>query len=298
MWKKALGVAGVGLLALCAVLAVGVFTGVPVPDQAAPAFDLGAVRGLAGPGGPSALHGVEVVAGEQQEMMLFVGGGLGKRPMPVVAVELRWDDGRSVLLEPATDDHCSEGFLPVASFDRAAWDRMQQAMRRAEAIVATHEHFDHLCGLTRSPFLDELAGKAVLPPGQLDGTAYMTAADPSARARLRPTPLDAPTRLAPGVVLIPAPGHTPGSLWVYVRTQEGAELLFVGDTVWKAEALERVAPKPRIIGWVGGEDAEAQAGLLRFLVDLRREHPEVEVVVAHDEHQWARLRTSGLLRPL
>jgi len=268
-------------------------TGPAVPAQAAPTFDLGAVRALAGAGGPETLRTARVVAGAQPGFLLWVGGPLETQAMPVYPLELSWPDGRSMLIEPATDADCAAEFLPTDDFDPAAYARMQQAMLRAEAIVATHEHFDHLCGLTRSPNLDQLAGRALLTPEQLDGTAPMTAIDEGNRDRFAPLRFEHLHRAMPGVVLIKAPGHTTGSLWVYIKTAAGREWLLVGDTLWSHGALEHVAAKPHLITLFGEEDAEEQGRHLRFLADLAAQHPEVTILVAHAGERWEAALESG-----
>ena len=286
-----------GLVSSCLVVGGMGVSGAPVPERGVD-FDLEAIRILAGATGPRTLRTVEVTSGSQLGLFLRAGGDFDHHDMPVYPVELEWASGKTVLLEPATDPVCSEPHLPVLRFDAAAYERMQQAMLRADAIVATHEHFDHLCGLTQSPHLEALADRALLTPEQLDGTAAMTGVDERTRALVKPFPLPGPTALAPGVVLLPVGGHSPGSLWVYVRTEAGREWLFVGDTVWTREALELGRPKPRMIAWVGGEDEVLQGRLLRTLLDLQETHPEVGVLVSHDAETWQSLLADGTFERL
>lgn len=287
-----------GTLLLCAGLVGWSLDDVPIPEHGSEAFDLGEVRELARGTGPDSLRTVAVSAGSQLGLLLRAGGDLSWHDLPVYPVEMVWADGRSLLLEPATDAACAEALLPTVYFDAAAYDRMQQAMLRAEAIVTTHEHFDHVCGLTRSPHFERLASRALLTRAQLDSHAPMTGIDDRVRASVEPLELVAPTAVAPGVVLIPAPGHSPGSLWVFVRTAQGQEWLFVGDTVWTAEAMEEVRAKPRLVTWLGEEDAGEQARLVRTLVDLGRDHPEVGILVAHDAPTWERLLAEGTFQTL
>ena len=68
------------------------------------------------------------------------------------------------------------------------------------------------------------------------------------------------------IVVVPAPGHTPGSVIVFVATPQGDRFAFVGDLCWQGEGvtereerpwLQRVfadddgRPPPPISGWVG-----------------------------------------------
>lgn len=151
--------------------------GGPAVPATARTLDVQQLRVLAGTEGPVRLRTVEVSAGAQRGFLLRAGGDLGLHDLPVYPVEIELRDGTTLLLEPATDAACSEGFLPIHRFDADAYDRMQAAMLRASRILATHEHFDHLCGLTRSPHFDELAPKVLLTRAQRDSDAPMTVVD-------------------------------------------------------------------------------------------------------------------------
>ncbi len=297
-WKIGAGLVFAPLIALFALLVVLTLTGPSVPDHAEPVFDLAEIRELAGPGGPETLKAVKVSAGEQRGGFLALGSSWDLRQLPVYALELGWPERGSVLIEPSTDDVCAEPFLPAAYFDAAAYERMQQAMLRAEHIVATHEHFDHLCGLTSSPHLDKLRAAAKLTPGQLDGSAMMTAVHAEVRHLFEPLEYDRFHRLAPGVVLIAAPGHTTGSQWIYIHAASGAEWLLVGDSVWTHDAIDNLASKPWLPIVFGGEDGAAGVRYVRFLADLERDHPEVRILVAHEDPHWEMALASGDLQPL
>ena len=83
----------------------------------------------------------------------------------------------------------------------------------------------------------------------------------STTTRPKPTsqPLTEPTRVAPGVVLIPAAGHTPGSLYVFVALANGQEVLLVGDTVWSHHNLNRAVGRPLAVSLGLGEDREGSS---------------------------------------
>lgn len=300
-WRRRVLLGLAAFVLLAAGTALYGLSGAAVPPQGMP-VDLDAWRTLAGPNGPRVARTVEVSSGAQPGLFLRAGGDFSMHDLPVYPVELVWDApegevGRSVLIEPATDAACAKGNLPVARFDAGAYARMQAAMRRAESIVTTHEHFDHVCGLTSSPDLEELAPKAKLTPAQLESTARMTGMTDRARALFTPFVADGPTRVAPGVLMVPVAGHTPGSVWFFVRMRDGREWLFVGDTLWTAEALRTARMKPRLMGWAD-EDEPTQAALLRTLLDLRAAYPALEILVAHDAPTWRRMLKSGAMQPL
>ena len=46
--------------------------------------------------------------------------------------------------------------------------------------------------------------------------------------------------VAPGIVLIKAAGHTPGSQMVYIALESGRELLLIGDTTWHMDGVRQM----------------------------------------------------------
>jgi glyoxylase-like metal-dependent hydrolase (beta-lactamase superfamily II) len=97
------------------------------------------------------------------------------------------------------------------------------------------------------------------------------------------------------VVLLPAPGHTPGSQIVYVRLRDGREALFLGDVAWNAEQIRKLHYRPRIVTFVLGEDRRQVLAQFRALHELAAAQPEVVQVVSHDARQRRELLASGLL---
>jgi glyoxylase-like metal-dependent hydrolase (beta-lactamase superfamily II) len=53
--------------------------------------------------------------------------------------------------------------------------------------------------------------------------------------------------IVPRVVLIKAPGHTPGSQMVYVKRADGQEILFLGDVAWQMRNIEEVRERARLV---------------------------------------------------
>src|SRR6202012_4773440 len=71
--------------------------------------------------------------------------------------------------------------------------------------------------------------------------------------------------IAPGVVLIRAPGHTPGSQMVYVKTESGNEYLFIGDVAWHMRNIDLVRERAWGITMMMGEDHGAVLSQLAAL---------------------------------
>jgi N-acyl homoserine lactone hydrolase len=88
------------------------------------------------------------------------------------------------------------------------------------------------------------------------------------------------------LVLLPTPGHTPGSMSMLVRRAGRAPLLLVGDLTFGVEHLDR-EQVPGI-----GERAPLLA-TTRLVNQLRASHPDLAVLPAHDPTAAARLAAAG-----
>jgi len=84
------------------------------------------------------------------------------------------------------------------------------------------------------------------------------------------------------VVLVPMPGHTPGSVGMFVTVDSGTRYFLIGDVAWTREALAQGADK----FWVAGRLVDADPpGTKQSLVQVQhRMHadPRLRVVPAHD----------------
>jgi len=91
------------------------------------------------------------------------------------------------------------------------------------------------------------------------------------------------------IVLVPAPGHTPGSIFAFITTTSGERYVLVGDTAWQIEGIELPAERPWLSRSLVDSDAEKVRGLLVRLHTLKRAMPDLIVVPAHDRRIWERL---------
>lgn len=79
------------------------------------------------------------------------------------------------------------------------------------------------------------------------------------------------------LVLLPTPGHTPGSMSLLVRRADAPPLLMVGDLTYNAAKMA----DERIPGV--GKRAQLLCAT-RMIAELRQRHPELVVLAAHDPH--------------
>ena len=176
-------------------------------------------------------------------------------------------------------------------------DQVAKAVRAAKAIVMTHEHGDHVAGVIRTPFFAELAAKSVLTKTQVQTLMtepQMPEVKLSADQAKRFIVVDYETYypFAPGMALIKAPGHTPGSQMIYVALQSGREYLFAGDAAWHMDGVRTTTGKDA--PWITEETDKVNAEL-KWLNQLSQTEKNLVIVVSHDEDQRNGYIRQGLL---
>jgi glyoxylase-like metal-dependent hydrolase (beta-lactamase superfamily II) len=88
------------------------------------------------------------------------------------------------------------------------------------------------------------------------------------------------------LMLLPTPGHTPGSLSMLVREPRATPLLMVGDLTYDAYLMQD--------GHLPGLGQRAQVGQSTRAVNLLRgRHPDLTILPAHDPAAGARLSASS-----
>ncbi len=271
-----------------------------VPPRSRMVIDLGVLRGLAqAPAAELPIRINSELVGEHTvpRVAAVAGGGFGPHTMVRTAFQVVYEDG-AVIIDSGMDRELAESANPAASFYAERYEAVQEGMRRAKLIVVTHEHSDHISGISRTRFPDEVLPRTVLTREQADNREQLESARfaPDALARVRVLDYDAAHRLAPGLVLIKAPGHTPGTQMIYVLLRDGREFLFVGDIVWHMDNVIQLVGRPRIVtDFLLGEDRDAVLEQIRMLHDFRRRHGDVYIVVAHDADQYRRLVHSRVI---
>ena len=91
------------------------------------------------------------------------------------------------------------------------------------------------------------------------------------------------------VVLVPVPGHTPGSTIVFVNLPSGARYAFLGDLVWQREGIEIPAERP----WGARTMADEWPSLVRadvsHMAHVHAAFPAMILVPAHDARAAAEI---------
>lgn len=167
-----------------------------------------------------------------------------------------------------------------------------------KGVLITHAHYDHVSGL------DSLAGAPVwvndAERAFIDGDAPQAALMRSFKSLdYRKYEFDGGAYLGfpqshdvwgdGSVVVVPAPGHTPGSVVVFLALPSGKRYALLGDLVWAMEGITLPAERPWLPRWLIGEDAAQVRENVTRLAAIHARYPEIELVPAHDMRALATL---------
>lgn len=275
-----------------------------LPERSGLSVDWERVRTLAGSvdAGPRAIRSEVVAHGFFYGWMICAGCGWGEVPMEFRTYQLVYGDGKTVVVDAVHDAERHAAMPTMRDYDADAFARQTRALRRADRILLTHEHFDHANGLRAVIGEPAVREKMLIPAAQRTSQAMRDAGLTESELATLPEVADTDYRaVAPGVVAIALPGHTPGSQAVYVRRADGAEYLMLGDIVWSARNLRERRAKSRLISWVAGEDRGPLLDQIAYFADLaagdREGTSQWHFVVAHDPEQNAALIAGGWILP-
>jgi glyoxylase-like metal-dependent hydrolase (beta-lactamase superfamily II) len=262
-------------------------------------FDIAAVRAKADelPGGKATDIRVETVATANQLALFSVGGdGFNTVPMGAFSYQVILPTDTIVIDSAFAKDQAPIKLFPT--YDDDAQARMDAGLGEATQIIVTHEHADHIGGLARFyRTVSDIATAIRLTPEQLAHIDPSLGDDSKVFANIAPIDYDQYMAIAPGIVLIKAPGHTPGSQMIYVKREDGRELLFLGDIAWLMRSVETGRGRPRLISEVilDHEDRDAVFAQLAVLKALHAAEPGILMVPGHDVAAVDALIASGAM---
>jgi glyoxylase-like metal-dependent hydrolase (beta-lactamase superfamily II) len=244
---------------------------------------------------------IEFIGSSDNPSFAAVAGDFsGDRTFAYVSFQVIAPEGTTIIDGAVDTDTLNAMSDGTGQFDEAAYGRVLVTEESAARVMITHEHLDHVMAIARHPRPEAIAPHLVLTAAQLAGLPEHAPDGVLAPAIANVTPVDlsAPTRLAPGVVAVAAPGHSAGTILIYVRTTTEREYLFIGDIAWLMESVEQARGRPRLIRlFLPGVDPDRPAVLrqLRTLHDLAKAEPDLVIVPAHDDAYLRELVGRGAL---
>lgn len=183
-------------------------------------------------------------------------------------------------LQPAVDR------LAAAGYDRT----------RLRAILLTHAHWDHASGL------GDFDGTPVWVTAEehrfVENGGWITAvARTATRARYEEYGFEGGPYLGfprshdvygdGSIVVVPAPGHTPGSVVIFVALPTGKRYAFVGDLVWQREGITLREERPWLQRRLADADPAAVRENILHVAAIAARFPEIAIVPAHDARAYA-----------
>jgi glyoxylase-like metal-dependent hydrolase (beta-lactamase superfamily II) len=224
---------------------------------------------------------------------------------------LEWADGRLLLIDAGMSRDAAVDFgAPLERFMGAGAveplttvaSALGPAASRVKGIVFTHLHTDHVQGI--GELCTRVAPRltAFMTGAQLDSWTLFTA---PGKEMIGTAPCVERTRIGggpsialegfPGVAVIAAAGHTPGSQAIVAAIRDAAgttrRLVFSGDITNTIDGIRHDVSKPlfyRLV--IVPEDDDRLGELRRYLRTLEKEHG-FTVVPSHDE---IHLRSVGI----
>jgi glyoxylase-like metal-dependent hydrolase (beta-lactamase superfamily II) len=186
--------------------------------------------------------------------------------------------------------------VPIAAQLTAA----RMPLRDIAAIIPTHAHWDHISGvgdLDGIPVMVSAAGRTFIR-SKAKGTEVLNGLR-DVRYQLYAFegggylgfPRSHDVYGDGAVVIVPAPGHTPDSVIVFVNLPSGKRYAFLGDLVWQKEGLTIPAQKPWLLRRLIGENSDGIRIDLARIRAATAKYPQIAAIPAHDGRAFRAIAT-------
>jgi len=295
---RAIGALSLGLLVLGVVATGWSFVEQPLPSP--PPWS--AALPPASPPPSMAIYQLPTGVYRTNAALAFRGGSPSEtRELSAIAILVRHPRG-DLLFDAGFGTDVAGHVLSLPRFQRAPFVRTETVRARLNragydigslrGIVVTHSHWDHVSGIADLPvpIWMNAAERRFANAGGPDQVFQKV----SAGHEIREYEFDGPPYLGfpsshdvwgdGSVVLVPAPGHTSGSIIAFLALPEGPRYALIGDLTWQLDGVEKRAERPWLLRAVADVDAaRVREDLLRVIALAGR----YRVVPAHDARAFA-----------
>ncbi len=216
------------------------------------------------------------------------------------AILIRHEKG-NVFFDTGLGEHIDEQFKEMPgllqpllkfNFNKSALDQVSNKIEHPDNIILSHLHWDHAGGIEDFPDSEIWTSK-------LDLDTAMVADNGSLKSQLDSKSIkwnfidynDIAYENFPksfdfygdgSLVLVPMPGHTPGSLGLFVNLQSGKRYLLTGDVTYGLLGFTKPAEKSFLLKYAIDTDREVLIQTILRVHYLMKQYPDLIVVPAHD----------------
>lgn len=290
------------LAAVAAVIAWGRWRIAPITGQLPEPTHMTGTLPVATPPVEMTLHQLPTGSYLTRGAFAVTGGSFtDQRTFVSTAVLVRHPQG-DLLIDAGFGANADAHIETLPSFRRAPHDLAETASDQLDAVgydrrnllgvLLTHSHWDHVSGLDSLDVPVWLtAAEAQHAAASRSDTVFQTV---SRGHEIREYTFDGPAYLGfpesydvhgdGSVVIVPAAGHTTGSVIVFVALPFGVRYAFIGDLTWQLDGITGRREKPLMMRMLADSDARQVRRDMERIIAL--EH-QVQIVPAHDARAYA-----------